>query len=380
MRPPVTLFKSNRRESYRAIATTLFLACFVASGPEARQGDRRFIYAAVPGVGSEVEHGGVGILVFDVDDHHKFVKRIPTWTAARGQRDENVKGIAASAETGLLYVSTIHRLAAFDLATDKLVWQKGYDADCCDRMAVSPDGKLLYVPAFEEPKWYVVDARTGKEITTLKVDGSAHNTIYSPKGNRVYLSALGSPTLSVADATTHRVVQQVGPFSASIRPFTINGAETRVYVNANNLLGFEIGDLQTGKVLHKVTVEGFKMGKVAHHGCPSHGIALTHDESELWIADGANSHLHVFDLTGPMPRQKSSIKLRDQPGWITLSIDGTRAYPSTGEVIDVASKTTLATLEDEQNRHVQSEKLLEVVFRNGKPVRAGDQFAIGMKR
>ena len=85
-------------------------------------------------------------------------------------------------------------------------------------------------------------------------------------------------------------------------------------------------------------------------------------------------------MTGPTPKQKTSIKLRDQPGWITISLDGTRAYPSTGEVIDVATKTTLATLEDEKNRHVQSEKLLEVVFRNGKPVRAGDQFAIGMKR
>jgi hypothetical protein len=38
------------------------------------------------------------------------------------------------------------------------------------------------------------------------------------------------------------------------------------------------------------------------------------------------------------------------------------------------------TLEDENGRHVQSEKLLEVVFRNGKPISAGDQFAIGMKR
>lgn len=365
------------------------LTCLVAavavvpsgiSAMQSRQVDRRLIYAAVPGVGNETEHGGVGILVFDVDDQHKFVKRIATWSAPRGQRDENIKGIAASPHTGLLYVSTIHRLAAFDLVTDKLVWQKGYDADCCDRMAVSPDGKLLYVPAFEESKWYVVDARTGGEIATIHVDGRAHNTIYSPRGDRVYLASLGSPMLAVADPKTHRVIKQVGPFSASIRPFTINGAETRVYVNVNNLLGFEIGDLQTGTVLHKVTVAGFSMGKVAHHGCPSHGIALTQDESELWIADGANSHLHVFDMTGAAPRQKTSIKVRDQPGWITFSIDGTRAYPSTGEVIDVATKKTLATLEDEKNGHVQSEKLLEVLFRNGKPVQTGDQFAIGMKR
>jgi hypothetical protein len=358
----------------------LVIGWAVRPAAQAQQGDRRFIYAAVPGVGSEVEHGGVGVLVFDADNNHKFVKRIPTWRAPRGHQDENIKGIAASAKSGLLYVSTIHRLAAFDLATDKLVWQKGFEADCCDRMAVSPDGKLLYVPAFEEPKWYVVEAMTGNVVTTIEVKGGAHNTIYSPTGNHAYLASLGSPILWVADAKSHKVIRTVGPFSASIRPFTINGAETRVYVNVNDLLGFEVGDLQTGKVLQKVIVEGFKMGNVAHHGCPSHGIALTQDESELWIADGANSHLHIFDLTGPAPRQKTSIKVRDQPGWITFSIDGKRAYASTGEVIDVASKKILATLEDEENRHVQSEKLLEVVFRGGKPVLAGDQFALGMKR
>ena len=34
------------------------------------------------------------------------------------------------------------------------------------------------------------------------------------------------------------------------------------------------------------------------------------------------------------PKQIESIELRDQPGWITFSIDGKYAYPSTGDVID----------------------------------------------
>jgi len=79
------------------------------------------------------------------------------------------------------------------------------------------------------------------------------------------------------------------------------------------------------------------------------------------------------------PKQVASIKLRDQPGWITFSIDGRHAYPSTGDVIDTHSKRVVATLEDEAGRPVQSEKLLELVFANGRPVRAGDQFGIGRK-
>jgi hypothetical protein len=76
----------------------------------------------------------------------------------------------------------------------------------------------------------------------------------------------------------------------------------------------------------------------------------------------------------------TSIAVRDQPGWISFSIDGKHAYPSTGEIIDVKTKKIIATLSDEMNRTVQSEKLLEIVFANGKPIRTGDQFGIGQKR
>jgi hypothetical protein len=80
------------------------------------------------------------------------------------------------------------------------------------------------------------------------------------------------------------------------------------------------------------------------------------------------------------PKQKVSIKLRDQPGWINFSIDGRFAFPSTGEVIDTSAKRIVAALEDETGHPVQSEKLLEVDFADGKPVRAGDQFGIGRKQ
>src|SRR5262249_55420567 len=42
---------------------------------------------------------------------------------------------------------------------------------------------------------------------------------------------------------------------------------------------------------------------------------------------------HVFDATKMPPKQMMSIRLRDQPGWITFSIDGRHAYPSTGDVM-----------------------------------------------
>jgi DNA-binding beta-propeller fold protein YncE len=342
------------------------------------QSEQRRLYVAVPGIRNDLQYGGVGILVYDIDAGYKFLKRIPTWTYAPSEAAENVKGIAASAKTGKLYVSTIQRVACFDLLTEEKVWEKVYEGGA-DRLAISPDGKILYIPSLEGPHWNVVDAATGEVLTKITPNSGAHNTIYGPDGSRVYLAGLRSPLLSVADTKTHTVVKQIGPFSNVIRPFTINGSQTLCFVNVNELLGFEVGDCKTGKMLYRVEVIGYQKGRTKRHACPSHGIALTPDEKELWLADAFNSTIHVFDTTVMPPKQKTSIKLRDQPGWITFSIDGKRAYPSTGDVIDAGTKRIIATLEDETGRQVQSEKLLEIDFSAGKPVRASDQFAIGQK-
>jgi DNA-binding beta-propeller fold protein YncE len=341
--------------------------------------EQHFLYVASPGTRNYVEYGGVGILVFDVTNGYKFVRRIPTWEVPVGKQPENVKGIAASAKTGRVYVTSLNRMIAIDAITGKKIWDKTYEGGC-DRMAISPDGKILYVPQLEGPAWHVVNAATGSVIATIETKSGSHNTIYSADGAHVYLAGLKSPVLSVADPRTHAVASTVGPFGNVIRPFTVNGSNTLIFVNVNGLLGFEVGDLQTGKKLYRVEVEGYQQGPVKRHGCPSHGIALTPDEKELWVADCANNAIHVFDSTVMPPRQVAAIKARDCVGWISFSIDGRSAYSSTGEIIDVATKTIVAVLQDEAGRQVQSEKQLELVITNGKVVRAGDQFGVGNKQ
>ncbi len=338
--------------------------------------ERRLLYVASPGIRNYLEYGGHGILVFDIDDGHKLVKRIPTSGYDDKGRPLNVKGVCASASTRRIYISTIKHLLCLDLVTEKLLWEKTFEKGC-DRMSISHDGKIIYLPSFEKDLWYVVDAMSGNEITRVVPRSGAHNTVYGIDGTHAYLAGLRSPILTVTDTSTHQVSKRVGPFSGNVRPFTVNGRQTLCYVNVNGLLGFEIGDLETGKKLHRVEVQGFKMGRVKRHGCPSHGIGLTPDEKELWVSDGHNSRVHIFDNTVMPPKQVASVELRDQPGWVTFSIDGTLAYPSSGEVIDVRTRKIVARLTDEKGREVGSEKLLEIDFKDGVPIRNGDQFGRG---
>jgi hypothetical protein len=348
-----------------------------SSAGEARSGetDRR-LYVAEPGIRNYLEYGGHGLLVYDIDRGHRFLRRIPTAGLDSQGAPINVKGICASARTKRLYITTIKQLMCLDLVSEKLLWERTYDSGC-DRMAITPDGRLIFLPSFEGPLWSVVRAEDGEIIARITPRSGSHNTIVGPNGKEAYLAGLNSPFLTVADTQTHQVIRSVGPFAASIRPFTVNGRQTLCFVNVNALLGFEVGDLTTGRKLYHVEVQGFAKGPTKRHGCPSHGIGLTPDEKELWLTDAANSRMHIFDATVMPPRQIASVMLRDQPGWITFSIDGRYAYPSTGDVVETRSRKIVAGLTDETGRAVQSEKLVEVDFRDGQPIRAGDQFGIG---
>ena len=86
--------------------------------------------------------------------------------------------------------------------------------------------------------------------------------------------------------------------------------------------------------------------------------------------------LHVFNATAP-DQQLTTIPLQDMPGWISFSLDGRYAYPSSGEVIDTKTRTVLYTLKDEFYNSVASEKLVEIHIDGQKAVKAGDQFGIG---
>ena len=368
-----------RKFTFPALILLLSFSVSMFPVPMQAGAEQHLLYVASPGVRNYVEHGGVGILVFDVDKGYKFVRRIQTWSVPDGATPENVKGIAASAATGRVYVTSLNRMIAIDALSGKDIWDKTYEGGC-DRMAISPDGKTLYVPQLEGTAWHVVNAMTGDVIAKIDAKPGSHNTIYSSDGERVYLASLRSPVLSVADARTHQIASEVGPFDNVIRPFTVNGSNTLVFVNINGLLGFEVGDLRTGKKLYRVEVSGYSQGPVKRHACPSHGIALTPDEKELWLADCANNAIHVFDATVMPPKQVTSIKVRDCVSWVSFSMDGRFGYSSTGEIIDVRTKKIVAALQDETGRQVQSEKLLELAIENGKVIRAGNQFGVGMKQ
>jgi hypothetical protein len=200
----------------------------------------RYLYVATPGIRNYLEYGGHGLLVYDMDQEHRLLKRIPTAGLDDKGAPLNVKGICASVPLKRVFITTPKTMMAVDLMSEKVLWEKAYEGGC-DRMAISPDGKTIYVPSFESDHWNVVDAFSGEVIRKIITKSGSHNTIYGPDGKSAYMAGLKSPYLFVSSTADHSIANKVGPFGAAIRPFTVNSAQTLCFVNVNECSGLRLG-------------------------------------------------------------------------------------------------------------------------------------------
>jgi hypothetical protein len=123
------------------------LAARAAEGPAP---DGRYLYVVCPGIRDYLEFGGAGVLVFDIDDGHKFVKRIET-PASREPKPDNIKGVCADAASKRLFFTTRSKLYCLDLVTERTLWEVT-PPNGTDRMSITPDGKTLYVPSLRKTR------------------------------------------------------------------------------------------------------------------------------------------------------------------------------------------------------------------------------------
>src|SRR5215472_19201394 len=137
----------------------------------------RYLYMSTPDAAQKEYVSGQGILIFDIDQNFKFVRRIdiPVF-------QEGLRGFTANLKNHCAYFSTSNRrVGAFDLETEKVVWNKTYEAGA-DRSSITLDGKKIYVPT---GYWYlgadsgmlVLNGDTGEMIKRVVVGPAAHNSL-----------------------------------------------------------------------------------------------------------------------------------------------------------------------------------------------------------
>jgi DNA-binding beta-propeller fold protein YncE len=272
-----------------------------------------------------------------------------------------VRGIGASAATGMLYVSYggfpkgIGRLLEFSLYRHRVVYDRGYRFGI-DSFDISHDGRLIFMPTGENTSgraWHVLAATTGRVVGSIAAGRSPHDTAVGAGGQHVFLGGASDRYLYEADAARPwKVVGRIGPLGpggiGGIRPFTITAQDTLAFTTTTHYLGFQVSDVATGRVLYTVPVPGFRI-PAPFRGIPSHGIGISPDQRYLWLVDRANRAVHEFDIAGLPHRAPAMIATVHVAsldlGWLNLSRDGRYLFAGdAGNVINTQTHTTVATM------------------------------------
>ena len=378
---------------------------------------RHLLYVALPG--DNGADGQSGILVLDADHDYRFVQRIPYGLPASKLPGSKISGMTASVPENRIYITTDDgQMMAFDLGTDKMVWdfkgvknaaqstRRGAAADgCCERPWTLPGGHALMVASGYNSWWWFIDAHTGKilgKVDTPEAPNS-HNLVLTADGSFGALATLTPPPNS--NVAIVNISHNGNSYSAKVkcyihfddapRPITMNSDGSLIYVNVNNLDGFEIGDTKTCKMIKRVELPGelwkAKWADPNHqffgHGLPSHGIGMTPDESEIWVTDAANSSWQIWDNPGdgrnPVYNPAKTVKVEDGSvsggsSWISMTNDGKIAIAGDGSIIDVRAHKVIGQMKDEYGHLIHAtEKVMYRTFNEGKLVEASNQFAVG---
>ena len=193
------------RERVVAFIFLCALACCAVAFAWPRQAPHRVAhYEYVAAVGK--------LYVYNIDKRPSLVGRL----ALPGV--DEIRGIGASAATGMLYVSyggfpngTGH-LLEFSLYRRKIVYARGYPFGI-DSFDISRDGRLIFMPTGENTSgdtWHVLAATTGRVVGAIAAGRSPHDTVVGANGRHVFLGGASGRYLYVPDegmSTTGTILQ-----------------------------------------------------------------------------------------------------------------------------------------------------------------------------
>ncbi len=357
------------------IALALAVAAVASQTVAAEPAPRRLLYA--------VDQAGPdrgAISVYDIDDGHRLLRTIPTVPDVA-----DPKGVAASAATGLLFVTYRNgngtgMIYCLNLADDRIVWNRAIDPGV-DRLAVNPHGTLLYVPTWEGNSVdfiNVIDAATGDVLRPVHFSHRSHDALYPPSGPLFQETKADDGSgayLYLIDPQSY-AVSRIGPYADVLGPYAVNGASRYAVHNVTHLWGMQVADLKSGRIV-TASLSGHPAGDPGL----LHGIGWTPDEREVWESGAAwDPVVYVWNMADPMaPRLQQKLPLRSGRGahWLTFTIAGDYGYVAPNklsadpsEVFDVRGHASVGTIGS-------SEDMIEIDFADNTVTRVGDQYGVG---
>jgi hypothetical protein len=231
----------------------------------------------------------------------------------------------------------------------------------------------------------VLDSHTGRKLTEHSLHVNPHNTFIGEQGRYVFAGGRSGGPMYIFDQHTHQLVKEIGPFSGPIRPLSADPDEKYFFANLTKLEGIAMAEIATGKmweVPHRVPPEREKYPQAKTDPMPhgnqpiSHGIAVRPGKTkEVWTIDDGWGYLYIFDYSTMPARWIEDVPLftditqvagPPHARWVGFSIDGKYCY-TPSRVIDADTRKVIST------GIAVSEKLIEIDFRDGRPIAVSGQ-------
>ena len=222
-------------------------------------------------------------------------------TAGEGH-DQLVDDIAVSPDGRTMYVSrpSLGDASAFDVATGAQLWHSEVDGFRSDHMALSRDGSELLVSATTANVVDVLDTTDGSVVASFPTGDFAHENQFTPDGTRILNGSIGrviapddplldagkgNRWLTIADATTKQVEKTID-FGVGIRPFVVMPDNNTLYVQLSFRHGFVEFDLAQERITREVDLplsEQAQQMKREDYPLDSahHGLALGAGSTQL---------------------------------------------------------------------------------------------------
>jgi len=215
-------------------------------------------------------------------------------------------------------------IGVVDLATLKLVKVLRGVSDP-EQLAVSRDGKRLYVASEDTGQGIVLDAGDGHVLARLPVGGEPEGVTLSPNGRHVYMTSEEDHHVAVIDVATNKILAalEVGQ-RPRFTEFSDDGAFA--FVSGENDGSITVIDARALKVLRTIKLQGALTRPV--------GMVVSHDGKRLYTVTGRGRNLLDIDITtGKVLR---TVEVGQRPWGVALSPSGDLLYTANGSSNDVS--------------------------------------------
>jgi len=167
-------------------------------------------------------------------------------------------------------------------------------------LALSTDGKKLYVAENLADTLAVIDVETGKIVQRMSTDPYPYEVVVTPTG-KLLVSAWGGETISVF-TSSDGTIKENGKIKVGRHPsaLLLNHDGSRLFVSCASTNQIAVVNTQTQTVITNL----MDAPPSKTQGSTPDALALSADETKLFVAEADNNAVAVFNL----PRQDSGLR------------------------------------------------------------------------